>query len=134
LLRGRRRREPAQIQLLPARDGRQHFADQIQIRRRKGLEQHQAVLDFFQQRALGGRTLRPGEFAEIQRRGILAENPFAKHLQRVEPLREREDFRVGDGVGRAREQIGEADLRADARRQHAQRQIKRARRDAEQII
>jgi hypothetical protein len=47
-------------------------------------------------------------------------------LQGIEPLRGRDDFRVGDGVGRACEQVGEADLRAHARGQHTQRQRKRA--------
>jgi hypothetical protein len=47
--------------------------------------------------------------------------------------RERDEFRVGDGVSRAREQIGEADLRTHARGQHAQRQVKRAGRGAKQI-
>ena len=75
-----------------------------------------------------------GEFGEIQRFGSLAENPFAEFLQRVEPLRGRDEFGVGDGVGRASEQVGEADLRAHARGQHVQRQIKRARRRLEQII
>jgi len=37
-------------------------------------------------------------------------------LQRVEPLRQRDDSRVSDSVSRAREQIGEADLRTDCAR------------------
>ena len=126
--------KPPQIQFLSAGDGRENFANQFQIRRRKRLEQRQAVLDLFQQQFFGGQTLLPGQFAKIEPRGILAENPFAEFLQRVEPLRERDEFRVGDGVGGAREQVGEADLRAHRRRQHAQRQVKRARRCLEQIV
>ncbi len=48
-----------------------------------------------------------------------------KFLQSLEPLRHRNEFRIGNGISGAREQIGEADLRAERAGQHPQRQIKR---------
>ena len=131
---GGRPGEPAQIQFLSARDGVEDGADQLLVGGRKGLQQREAVLDFFQQQLFGGRTLMLRQPAEIQRRGGRTLNAFAQSFERVEPLFQRDEFGVGDGVGRAREQIGEADLRAHGGRQHAQRQIKRARRRLEQII
>ena len=103
----------AQIQFLPAGDGVEHVADQFQVGGRKFLQQRQAVLDLFQQQTL--RRAKPAAWPSSPKFSgavDLAQNPFAQLLQRVEPLLQRDDFRVGDGVGRAREQVGEADLRA----------------------
>ena len=73
------------------------------------------------------------QFAEIQRRRGQTLDALAQSFERVEPLFNRDEFGVGDGVGGTCEQIGEADLRAHGGGQHAQRQIKRTRGGAEQI-
>ena len=86
-----------------------------------------------QQLRSAGMALMPRQFTEIQGVLLVAKNPLAQLLQRFQPLRHRHDLRVGNRVRRARQQIRQADLRPHRARQHAQRQVKRARGPLEQV-
>src|SRR5208283_2774472 len=90
--------ESLQIQYLAAGDDVEHAADPLQVGGRKFQQQRQAVLNLFQQQPLGGRGLLFGEFAEIQRCGGFAQDARTQLLQCVEPLRQRDNFGIGDGV------------------------------------
>jgi len=95
------------------------LADQLPVGRRRGLEQRDAGFDFFEQDAFGGSTLLSREFAEFERRAVGSQNPFAQGAQALEPLFQRDEPRVGDGVRGAGEQISESNLRTNRTRQHA---------------
>lgn len=89
---------------------------------------------FFEQKFFRQQTLPSDQIGKFQRHGTLAENPPVQLLQCGETFGDWQNFRVRNRVRRAREQICEADLRANRAQQPAQHQIKRARRRLEQII
>ena len=124
---GRRAGETAQVQFLPAGDRIEHLAHKPRISGRQPAQQRQARLAFLQQHALSARRLPPRQGAKIQRRVPPPLNPLAQGLQSLQPLLRRHQLGVGDGVRRAREQIGQPNGRTHLPRQHAQRQIERAR-------
>ncbi len=117
--------EARQVQFLPANDGAQDIADQFQVFGRKRLEQRQRVLGFFQQAVFP-----PGE-------PCWCASPPSSTGRKVWPKIRSRSWRSASrrcasgtisvsatGVRRAREQVGEADLRAHTRRQYPQRQVK----------
>ena len=120
--------EAAQVQLLAAGDDGQHIANALPVFGRKLFDQRHGFLGALQQTPFGGRVLVLRQRAEIQGRGRgVGQNPLAQRPQRLQPFGGRNDLRVRDGVGRARQQIGEADLWTDRAGQHAQSLVKRAR-------
>ena len=62
-----------------------------------------------------------GDEVEIERSVGDAGDSIAEKVEAFEALREIDEFGVGDGVGSAREKVGEADLMADGARENAQR-------------
>ena len=117
----------AQVLFLPAGDRLEDLLDELQVGRREPLQQTQARFTLFQQQPLGRRTLLHCQRAKLQLGVVLAPDSPAEGVQRIQPLLERDERRVRDRVAGAREQIGQADLRTDASRQHPQCQVERAR-------
>jgi hypothetical protein len=123
-----------QIQFLSADDGREDIANLFLVVGGKFLEGVEAIADFFQEKFFGFGALFPGEVGEVQGRGIFGQDAVTELLQRVEALGERDDIGIGDGIGSAGEEIGEADLGTDGAGERAQRQIERAGGSTEQLI
>jgi hypothetical protein len=115
-----------QIQFLAARDDIEDLANELFVEFGLALQEREAGFAFFEQDAFGGQALLLGELAEIKRRGARAKNTFAERLQHFQPLLDADNFRVGNRVRGAREQIGEADLWANRFGEDVECEIKRA--------
>ena len=128
--------EPAQVEFLAAGDGREDFADAPPVFGRKRGENREGVFDPFEQdpfaRGGGAVFLTPRKPAQVQRVGPLPLDAAAQMIEHGEALGGRHEPGVGQGVGGAGEQIGEADGRAHRTRQHAQGQVKRPRNVAQE--
>ena len=120
---------------MTAGDRGKHVADQRLVGRSGPREQLHGGFDALEQTALAVRAfagLGSGQARKIKQIPVFADDAPAQRGKRGEPLIDGDEFRVGDGVRRPREQVREPDLGPDGRRQHAQRQVERPRCLAEQ--
>ena len=118
--------EALEVEHLPAGDRVEHLPDALPVGVGKLLEVSDRRGGVLEQLHLGGIALEPGEDREVGQRTGAALDALVELLEREQTLVGGAAFRVGDGVGDAGEQVAEADLRPDARRERLEGQVKGA--------
>ena len=116
-----------------ARERREHVADGAPVGRRQALE----ARDRFRQprEQLGLRAVRPMRAARGGHAGDIGRCAAERRAQRLEmgePRLTRDEPRVGHGVRRAREEVGEPDGRAEIARQDPEREVEASADSAQQ--
>src|SRR5262245_46038109 len=119
--------ETTQVQLLPAGDDGKYVADAPLVVGTELCKFRQQLFNALQQGSFCRPTLVLDQFAEMDRGLRVAQNLRAQVLQRAKSSLDRNNFGISDRVAGAREQIGQPDLRPNWVRQHAQREVERAR-------
>ena len=118
--------EALEVQRLPAGNCVEHLPDALPVAIGKLLEIADRRGGILEQLRLGGIALEPGEDREVGQRAGAALDALVELPKYEQALVGGATFRVGDGVGDTGEEIAQADLRSDARRQRLEGQVKGA--------